>query len=334
MPKIEREHRMRWLTPKEQETFRRDFQEKEREIQRYIGVYLSGLVLVTGWIIGPQSKPLISMILGNDGYNLYALLLLVVLNVIFINFLIYKSLIVHEVTQFVSYLSGPDSAFNYWESWRRSRQSVTKPVRTIYTISLALLPVFISALIMFILWLYIYGDAQAAADKLNQIEPSRPGVDARHLAAVFQRAKYSYWVVAALHLIPLYFFYHNVRPTNRRWAIIERLRGSESSFEELDPSPSVSSLTAGSPDALIHLFDEETGSDLGMLSEEQMEFLARHLVEETEADDDYYIDRRTIDMLKSAGADSGLLRVLRRAVGEKEGVEVRWAKSGEHHDTA
>lgn len=280
---------MRWLTPKEQETFRRDFQEKEREIQKYIGIYLSGLVLVTGWIIGPQSKPLIGMILGNEGYNLYALLLLVVLNVIFINFLIYKSLIIHEVTQFVSYLSKPDSAFNYWESWRRSRQSVTKPVRTIYTISLALLPVFISVLIMFILWLYIYGDAQAAADKLNQLEPSRPGVDAGHLAAVFQSAKYSYWAVAALHLIPLYFFYHNVRPTNKRWAIIERLRGSESELQELDTASSMPSLIAGSTDFSVHLFDKETGRDLGVLSEEQMELLARHLVEEREADDDFYI---------------------------------------------
>ena len=54
------------------------------------------------------------MILGNEGYNLYALLLLVVLNIIFINFLIYKSLIVHEITQFISYLSKPESGFNYW----------------------------------------------------------------------------------------------------------------------------------------------------------------------------------------------------------------------------
>jgi hypothetical protein len=58
----------------------------------------------------------------------------------------------------------------------------------------------------------------------------------------------------------------------------------------------------------------------------QQSLLARHLVIETEADDDYFIDRRTIDLLESAGADSGLLRVLRGAVGEKEGVEIHWAK--------
>ena len=77
---------LRHLTEREQETFRRDFQDKEREIQRYIGVYLSGLVIVTGWVIGPQSRPILAMALGNDGYNVYAFLIFLVLNIVFTNF--------------------------------------------------------------------------------------------------------------------------------------------------------------------------------------------------------------------------------------------------------
>ena len=56
---------MRLLTKEEQDSFREDFRETEKEIQKYIGVYLSGLILVTGWIVGPQSKPVLEIALGN-----------------------------------------------------------------------------------------------------------------------------------------------------------------------------------------------------------------------------------------------------------------------------
>jgi hypothetical protein len=52
---------MRLLTKEEQDSFREDFRETEKEIQKYIGVYLSGLILVTGWIVGPQSKPVLEI---------------------------------------------------------------------------------------------------------------------------------------------------------------------------------------------------------------------------------------------------------------------------------
>jgi hypothetical protein len=244
-----------------------------------------------------------------------------VLNVIFINFLIYKSLIVHEVTQFVSYLSKPESAFNHWESWRRSRQSVTKPVRSIYTISLALLPVFISVLIMFILGLYIFGDSQASAEKINQLEPSKFVVSGEHLAAVFQKAKYSYWFVAVLHLVPLYFFYHNVGPTNKRWAKINKLRGSESAFKELSAETLASSTDR--PDGMIRLYDKEKGDFLGEITEKQLKFLTAHLTEENETDQDYFIDSSTLDLLKEEGADAKLISILSKALSGKPGAEIR-----------
>ncbi|HET6972883.1 MAG TPA: hypothetical protein VFH96_02600, partial [Pyrinomonadaceae bacterium] len=151
---------MRALTQKEQEVFRKDLQDKEREIQRYIGVYLSGLVLVTGWIIGPQSRPLLVMALGNNAYNVFAFLIFVVLNVLFINFLIYKSILIHEIAQFIAYLSEPESGFLYWESWRRSPQSASRRVRTTYTVLLAVLPISVSFLIMYGLWKLLHSDSE------------------------------------------------------------------------------------------------------------------------------------------------------------------------------
>ncbi|MGI8837486.1 MAG: hypothetical protein ACR2H4_12740 [Pyrinomonadaceae bacterium] len=161
---------MRHLTDKELETFRRDYQDKEREIQRYIGVYLSGLVLVTGWIIGPQSRPLLVMALGNSGYNLYAFLIFVVLNILFTNCLIYKSLIIDEITQFMTVVAKSDSGFVYWDSWRRSPQSATKPVRAIYTLTLSVLPIAVSVLMMFGVWNLLKADPNQLANRLGVLE--------------------------------------------------------------------------------------------------------------------------------------------------------------------
>lgn len=325
MPK-DRAHQttLRWLTPREQDTFRKDFQDKEREIQRNIGIYLSGLVLVTGWIIGPQSRPMIAMALGNQGYNIYALLLLVVLNVIFLNFLIYKSIIVHEITQFISYLSEPTSGFNYWESWRRSPQSATKPVRKIYTVSLSLLPVLISFLVMFIVGRLIYSDPTATASALKTYDPTVIAATPEHFAAVFRFAKVAFLLVLASHFIPFYFFYHNVWPTNRRWDKLKELRSVEEAFAQLDlPSPLSGARVRDELPRSIQLLNKETGTVIGELTVEQLDFLMRNLLRENDTDDDFYLSAPTLDVLKESGADTELIGLLSRAIGEQEGVEVK-----------
>lgn len=240
-----------WLSEKQQETFRKDFQEKEREVQRYIGVYLSGLVLVTGWIIGPQSKPMLSVVLGNSGYNVYGLFVFVVLNIIFTSFLIYKSLIIHEITQFVAYLSPPDSKFNYWENWRRSPQSATRRTRAIYTLLLAVFPIGVSFAIMYGAGQLLYSDPQSLVNQLSAIESpvnaaqTAAGeataafvnpVSPEHLSKVFESARINYWIIAALHLIPLWFFFENAVPVNRQWRkinLINKWRSRELSVKSL-----------------------------------------------------------------------------------------------------
>ena len=77
---------------------------------------------------------------------------------------------------------------------------------------------------------------------------------------------------------------------------------------------------------MVALHDKKTGTKLGDVSDQQFEFLVEQLEEESSEDRDYYIDADTIDMLADAGADAGLVEVLRRALGSQDGIEVRWVR--------
>jgi processive 1,2-diacylglycerol beta-glucosyltransferase len=44
-------------------------------------------------------------------------------------------------------------------------------------------------------------------------------------------------------------------------------------------------------------------------------------------DQDYYIDLATLDMFEQHGADPQLLEVLRRALGSRQSMELRWSRS-------
>jgi len=242
---------MNCLTEHEQDTFREDFREKEREIQRYIGVYLSGLVLITGWIVGPQTKPLIKMALDNYGYNVYAILILAVLNVLFTCFLIYKSLILHEIMQFVTSHSARESGFQYWESWHRSKQSATRRVRAVYTILLGVLPLCVSFFILFGLWKLLRTDPQVLALRLKEIEdqslsqtlgasgaqPVYTAATTDQLASVFASVKIWLCAVVGLHGIPLWFLFENGVLVASRWGIINRFNPPESIYDNLERLP-------------------------------------------------------------------------------------------------
>jgi hypothetical protein len=78
---------------------------------------------------------------------------------------------------------------------------------------------------------------------------------------------------------------------------------------------------------MIQLYDKDTGAALGAISEEQLQFLADQLEEESPQDQDYYINEPTLDAFEEAGADPALLALLRKALGEREEMEIRWARS-------
>jgi hypothetical protein len=74
------------------------------------------------------------------------------------------------------------------------------------------------------------------------------------------------------------------------------------------------------------LYDKESGALLGIVSEEDIDRLADQLEEEDSRDQDYFIDAVTIDMLAESGASPALVTMLRKAVGDSEGIEIRYEK--------
>jgi processive 1,2-diacylglycerol beta-glucosyltransferase len=77
---------------------------------------------------------------------------------------------------------------------------------------------------------------------------------------------------------------------------------------------------------MVQLYDAERGTRLGSITDEQLQFLMNELEEESRTDQDYYLSAATVDMLEEDGADAGLVELLRRALGGRDGVEVRWAR--------
>jgi hypothetical protein len=77
----------------------------------------------------------------------------------------------------------------------------------------------------------------------------------------------------------------------------------------------------------VTLTDSETGAAIGTITDDQLTQLAEHLEEESPEDQDYWIDGDTLDALEEEGVDAALVTLLRGALGEREGIEVRWAKS-------
>lgn len=78
---------------------------------------------------------------------------------------------------------------------------------------------------------------------------------------------------------------------------------------------------------MVQLFDKQTGAALGTLTDDQFQFLVDHLEEESSDDDDYYVNRSTVEILESAGGDPQLVQVLRRALGDRDEMDLRWTRS-------
>ena len=78
---------------------------------------------------------------------------------------------------------------------------------------------------------------------------------------------------------------------------------------------------------MVQIFDNQTGAPLGTLSDEQFEFMASRLEEETDEDNDYYLNRTTVDTFEAEGAAPELVAILRRALGSGEEAEIRWSRA-------
>ena len=73
-------------------------------------------------------------------------------------------------------------------------------------------------------------------------------------------------------------------------------------------------------------------SQVGELSEEQLDFLIDNLEEEWPEDRDYFINRPMLEMLKARGADSVLLHMLSEALANRDEVDILWVDTDELED--
>ena len=72
------------------------------------------------------------------------------------------------------------------------------------------------------------------------------------------------------------------------------------------------------------LYDKATGRPLGVIGEDDYDFLALQLEEESMHDTDYFIDAATVDLLQANGGSATLIGLLRAAVGDGEGIDITW----------
>jgi len=77
---------------------------------------------------------------------------------------------------------------------------------------------------------------------------------------------------------------------------------------------------------MIDVYNNETNQLIGSITEADLQVLVDHLEEESSDDQDYYIDKATLDVIGDGRATEHLMKVLRQALGTADGVEIRWQR--------
>jgi hypothetical protein len=77
---------------------------------------------------------------------------------------------------------------------------------------------------------------------------------------------------------------------------------------------------------MIELYNNENGQLLGSIDDEELRQLVDALEEESETDQDYYVDAATVDLIASQNASDHLVQLLRNSLGSSEGIEIRWQR--------
>jgi processive 1,2-diacylglycerol beta-glucosyltransferase len=79
-------------------------------------------------------------------------------------------------------------------------------------------------------------------------------------------------------------------------------------------------------DSMVKIYDESSGRVYGSITDAQLQAMIDQLEEESREDRDYYINAATIDMFEERGLDAGLVALLRNALGDREDMDIRWAR--------
>jgi hypothetical protein len=75
---------------------------------------------------------------------------------------------------------------------------------------------------------------------------------------------------------------------------------------------------------MIKLFDNERDLEVGEITDPQLELLAEELVEESLDEYTWNLTPAALESLQSAGAEADLLAILRRALGTRTSMELRY----------
>jgi hypothetical protein len=68
----------------------------------------------------------------------------------------------------------------------------------------------------------------------------------------------------------------------------------------------------------------DTGDAIGDITDKQLKFLVEQLEEEHDEDQDYFVDRDTLELLSDNGADPELLALLEKAIGDDDSMDIAW----------
>jgi hypothetical protein len=77
---------------------------------------------------------------------------------------------------------------------------------------------------------------------------------------------------------------------------------------------------------VIDIYDNASNLLLGSITEGDLKVLTDALEEESTKDQDYYIDAQTIDVIADGKATEHLVALLRRGLGDREGLDIRWER--------
>jgi len=75
---------------------------------------------------------------------------------------------------------------------------------------------------------------------------------------------------------------------------------------------------------MAQVFDKDTGESISTITEDQLQFFIDQMEEESDTDQDYYINRDLLNIFKENGIDADFLAMLENALGERDGMEIEW----------
>jgi hypothetical protein len=77
---------------------------------------------------------------------------------------------------------------------------------------------------------------------------------------------------------------------------------------------------------MVKIYDNSSNRLLGEINEPQLQVLIDQLEEESGDDQDYFLNRDTLDLLTKGGADQHTLAILEMAMKESGQGEIRWVR--------